>query len=234
MSLSAGTYSKRRARLALTEKRVCKILICAINSYNKIISQRVVFDYNDRGTYKKEDYLTSCFVDDYLQKELQTLNSSTMDYSIANTETTEKYTSHTDGKIHPDPIDIQVVDTALSNSLGIQDKVYFAIECKRIGSVSEYVKDTIKFTDRNYSKTRLPIEGQLGYIEKQGWDHKRVSKKINKNLSSNTKIKTIKNLSSIGILSGFDGTYFSRHEKKDKSHFSVYHLFFNYSNIVIN
>lgn len=236
MSLNASQFiRKRKNKISLTELRVKDILVCVINSYQKIISENKVFNYSDRGTYKPEDYLTSCLVDEFLQYELQALNSGTIEYSIANTETKERYIG-IDDKTHPDPIDIQIIDSALKSSLSVHDKVYFAIECKRFtsGSVTQYIKDTIKFSKRKYIKTRLPFEGQIGYIEKIGLTHKTIKDTINRKLSSNSEIETLKPLEHCSIKKGFDSSYMSEHRKLDKSIFSVFHLFLNYSSNILN
>jgi len=234
MSLNASNYSKNRAnKLALTQKRIRQILSCTINSYERIISDGVVFDYSKRGLIKHEDYLRNRLVDEYLENELSLVDINT-EYFTANKEVSEEYTSFVDSKLHNDPIDIHIVDKALKQSWGKSTKPYFAIECKRIGSISPYVNDIKKFSERSYTKLRLPIEGQLGFIEKHGWDHKIVNDKINVNLSTNSLIKTTQDLTPFVIKSGFDGTYISEHEKKDATLFSVFHIFLNYSQIILN
>jgi len=234
MSLNAANYLKNRAnKLALTQKRIKQILTCTINSYERIVSDGVIFDYSKRGKVKHEDYLRNRLVDDYLENELSSVAIGT-EYFTVNKEVSEEYTSLVDSELHNDPIDIHIVDKALKRSWGKETKPYFAIECKRIGSVSAYINDTKKFTERSYTGLRLPIEGQLGFIEKKGWDHKIVSDKINTNLSSNTFLKTTKNLTPFVLNPGFDGTYVSEHEKKDTSLFSVLHLFLDYTKILLN
>lgn len=234
MSLNASNYSKNRAnKLALTQKRIKNILSCTIISYERIIADGVKFDYKKKGKVKHEDYLRNRLVDDYLGDELSSVDIGT-EYFTVNKEVTEEYISLVDTELHNDPIDIHIVDKALKKSWGKSTKPYFAIECKRIGSISEYVKDTKKFTERSYTRLRLPIEGQLGFIEKKGWDHKIVSDKIKKNLTKNTVIKTTQNLTSCDVKSGFAGTYISEHEKRDSTLFTVFHLFFDYSKIVLN
>lgn len=234
MSLNASNYSKNRAnKLALTQKRIKTILSCTIKSYERIIADDVIFDYSKRGKIKHEDYLRNRLVDDYLENELSLVDIGT-EYFTVNKEVSEEYTSLIDSQLHNDPIDIHIIDRALKKSWGKNPKPYFAIECKRIGSISEYVNDTKKFTERNYTKLRLPFEGQLGFIEKRGWNHKIVRDKINTNLSKNTLIKTTRNLAPVVIKPGFGSTYISEHEKKDTTLFSVLHLFLDYSKIVLN
>lgn len=233
MSLNASTYAKNRAKLALTQKRVRQILVSVINSYEKIIAEEVVFDYSKRGKIKHEDYLRNRLVDDYLESELSLLGIGT-EYFTVNKEVSEEYTGLLDAELHNDPIDIHIVDKALKDSWGKNTKPYFAIECKRLGSISDYVNDTKKFTERNYTRLRLPFEGQLGFIENPAWNHKTIREKINNNLSSNSDIETIKQLEPFVLKEKFDGSYYSEYKKKDKTPFSVFHLFLDYSKIVLN
>jgi len=117
------------------------------------------------GKIKKEDFLRNRLVDDYLENELYLIEGGTDRFTV-NKEVSEEYRGLVDDELHNDPIDIHIVDKAQKVSWGNNTKPYFAIECKRIkSSISEYVKDTQKFTEPNYSKLRLPFEGQLGFIE---------------------------------------------------------------------
>lgn len=231
MILNASNYAQNRKKLSLTHNRVKQILVCVINSYERIIAEGVVFDYSQRGKIKHEDFLRNRLVDDYLEDELSLIANGT-EYFTANKEVSEEYTSTVDDKLHNDPIDIHIVDKALKKSWGKSTKPYFAIECKRLGLIAEYVNDTKKFTERNYSRLRLPLEGQLGFIENTNWNHKVVSDKINDNLSSNPDLETTRQLDAFVLTEKFDGSYRSEHKKKDKTLFSVFHLFFDYSNIV--
>ncbi len=232
MNLNATSYVKNRAKLALTKIRVKQILVCVIISYEKIIAEGVVFDYSQRGKIKPEDFLRNRLVDDYLENELSLIDIGT-EYFTANKEVTEEYTSTGDNVLHNDPIDIHIVDKGLKNSWGRNTKPYFAIECKRLGSIADYINDTKKFTERNYSRLRLPLEGQLGFIENINWNHIIVSDKINDKLSSNTDIETTRKLESFVLRENFNGSYISDHIKKDKTPFSIFHLFFDYSKIVL-
>jgi len=234
MDLNASKYLKNRKQLSLTQMRVNEILVCVINSYEKIIAEGIVFDYSKRGRIKKEDFLRNRLVDDYLVYELNLIESGTENFTI-NKETSEEYKSFLDGELHNDPIDIHIVDSALKDYWGKETKPYFAIECKRlISSISSYINDTKKATERDYTRLRLPFEGQLGFIENDKWNHKTIKKIINKNLSSNSYIETIKQLESFRVKAKFEASYLSAHKKKNKTPFSIIHLFLNYSKIVIN
>lgn len=237
MISNASNYIKnRREKMSLTQKRVKDILVCMINSYEKIIADKVIYDLSEKiiGKIKKEDYLRNRLVDDYLENELCLMENGTDRFTV-NKEVSEEYRSVDDNKLHNDPIDIHIVDKAQKDSWGENTKPYFAIECKRIKSgITEYIKDTQKFTERNYSKLRLPFEGQLGFIESNSLTHIKLTEKINKNLSSNSNIETIKSLEYYAVKDKFEGSFLSEHKKSNKSPFTVFHLFFDYSKTVQN
>lgn len=238
MNSNALSFIKnRKEKISLTQKRVKDILTCVINSYEKTIADKVTYDLSPLkiGKINKENYLRNRLVDNYLVNELNLFDCGTNRFTV-NKEVSEEYRGLNDDLLHNDPIDIHIVDNAHKESWGNNTKPYFAIECKRFKSLSvtEYVKDTQKFTERNYSKLRLPFEGQLGFIENPSLTHLKIKETINQNLSSNSNIKTIKKLDSYLIKENFDASYLSEHNKKDNSSFSVFHLFFDYSKIVLN
>jgi hypothetical protein len=233
MNLNASTYAKNREKLALTQHRVKHILVFVINSYEKIISDGVKFDFNERGKIKHEDFLRNRLVDDYLEKELSFIDLGTEHFTI-NKEVSEEYKSLLDNEPHNDPIDIHIVDKGLKDSWGSDTKPYFAIECKRLGSIAEYVNDTKKFTERNYRMLRLPFEGQLGFIENPNWNHIIVKNKINHDLSLNKNIETTKQLETFVLKENFSRSYQSEHKKKNKTIFTVFHLFLNFSKIIFD
>ncbi len=167
-------------------------------------------------------------------QELHIAENGTDRFTV-NKEVSEEYRSSIDNNLHNDPIDIHIVDKAQKNSWGEITKPYFAIECKRIKSgITEYIKDTQKFTERNYQKLRLPFEGQLGFIENHCLTHSKIQDQINKKLSSHNIIETIALLEHYPIKDKFEGSFFSEHLKNNKSHFTIFHLFFNYSQIIQN
>jgi len=232
---NALNFKSRKNSIDLTQKRIHQILICVIKSYDQISSRGVVFDYSKRGKIKHEDFLRNRLVDDYLEKELQLINSETVDYNV-NKEVSEEYKSLVDNQLHNDPIDIHISILEKSSQItwsGIS-KTYFAIECKRLNNtVSEYVADIQKFTERKYIKSRLPYEGQIGFIENEDWNYVHVKDLINENLSRNRNIKTINNLNSSSL--DFDASYLSKHVRShNKQSFDIYHLLLDYSKIVIN
>lgn len=239
MSSNATSFiNNRLSKTSITDNRIKSILYYVIECYNKIIADKVIYDYSKRDKISQENYLRNSLVDDYLRESLTLLNNGTDEYSIINREAAETYLDSEDGLIHDDPIDIQIVDHSLQTSWGSTSQVYLAIECKRIKILSDtthYVDDIRKSTGRNYLKTRLPFEGQIAFIENKSLSNEIIKDEINKKLKSHTSIVTDKYLSGIKIHST-ECSYDSIHRKifKGKDAYSIYHLFFDYSKIVLN
>lgn len=237
MSLDASQFINNRVnKNSLTLSRVNNILIAAINSYQEIKAKNIVFDCSkaNLGSIKQEDYLRNCFVDNYLKEKLKQISNGTTHY-IVSKDSEEQYESIENGKKHNDPIDIQIFDSGLATVWGVS-QAYFAIECKRFptGGVTEYVRDIEKFTDRTYKELRLPFEGQLGFIEKEGLTHSTLTSNINRNLhNKDSSIVTNKLLDFYRIKYDFDGSYHSEHKRKNGNKFEIYHLFFDYSKHII-
>jgi hypothetical protein len=190
-------------------------------------------------TYKFEDYLTSRFVEDYLSKRLSAFRPTHLNEIQFTTETTRKYFDTIDRKEKPDKIDIYITNLQLEKELSSNPQPYIAIECKRIrnsNSFDDYIADIKKFTDRNHVQTRLPYEGQLAFIENSKYPHSVSFERINSKLMKHESIKTTQLLEYNQFHERFDGSYCSRHLKNfgEKNSFAIYHLMFDYTNIVID
>ncbi|HCM33824.1 hypothetical protein [Chryseobacterium sp.] len=220
------------------ESHVRKILQYVVSCYQIILKDGKKYNYSTRGKIKQENFLRNGLVDDYLRKNINLLNSNGINqYTIINRESTETYHSESDGLIHDDPIDIKIEYPPLKNDLQ-DDSVYFAIECKRItidSDSKDYVLDTEKFSDRVYTSKRLPFEGQIGFIENSKISHDTICVKVNERLQSCEKLTTTQKLKLVQISPDFEGSYKSMHKKinDNKDDFSVFHLFLDYSKIVV-
>ncbi|MFI0430475.1 hypothetical protein [Mariniflexile sp. HMF6888] len=239
MSFNATLFINNRLnKTSITDNRIKSILHYIVDCYDKIIDDKIVYDYSKRGKVSQENFLRNGLVDDYLRKNLHLLNKGTDEYSIVNKEATETYLNVNDNLDHDDPIDIHIVDNGLQTSWGSNSQVYYAIECKRIKSLSDttsYVDDIRKFSERNYKEARLPFEGQLAFIENKSLTNTVVKDDINSKLKTHATVITDKYLSDIKI-HHVNCTYDSVHKKKFGANepFSIYHLFFDYSKIVID
>ena len=100
---------------------------------------------------------------------------------------------------------------------------------------SGYISDIEKFCNRNHIKTRLSIEGQIAFIENESITHNILYNVINENLQNRKSIITDGFLNKIVLNDKFEATYLSRHQRNTSIQiFSIYHLFFDYTNIVVD
>ncbi|GHV43122.1 hypothetical protein FACS1894180_1290 [Bacteroidia bacterium] len=186
---------------------------------------------------KFEDYLKIRLVEDYLNKNKDLLKQKTsalnnIDFAY---ETNKEYIDSHDNKIKLDKIDIYVNKLGLQKEWQGHSDPYFAIECKRIKKLADtanYISDIQNFCNRNYIKTRLLFEGQIAFIENAEITHSQLSKKINEKLP--IEVITENPLNAVFISDKYDGTYLSKHKRKNQLSFSIYHLLLDYSEIVVN
>lgn len=245
MALISSAHNFKSNKFSLTEFRINLILKYIIHCFWVMQQEGKKYDYRERGKIKKEDFLRDGLVDEYLSK---TRNKNYFREFISDNPNVEIYFQKEEKQNYlersmqsEDFIDITVKETKLSEILNerISDEIKFAVECKRINksqSYSEYVKDIYKFTSRQYKTYRLPYEGQIAFVEDSLLNCAIVSKRINERLKSNNNIVTVQFLENKTFDPLFDGGYHSVHKRNygDQNNFSIYHLIFDYSKIVIN
>jgi hypothetical protein len=215
--------------------------------YQQTLIDGKKYDYSKRGKIAQEDYLRNGLINDYLSKSS---NKSYFKENISDNpfveitfhpEETKTYIDSATSEERNDKIDISIWESNIQSlwSSKTDDEIKFAIECKRINSYDdckEYVKDIKKFTERPQTTFRLPIEGQIAFIENSALNHNLVAIDINKKLKSNTTISTIDYLTTHQISISFDGSYKSKHKKNfsKKEPFKIHHLLLDYSSIILN
>jgi len=228
----------------ITENRIKSVLWYVIECYNIIVQDNVHYSKSyvkNNTTFKFENYLRNRLVDDYLVKNKNILQQkmSELDEINFSCDPEKEYTDLQGNKLKTDKIDIFINKLGLRNVWKENDEnIYFAIECKRIEKLSDtskYIGDIGKFTNRKHI-TRLPFEGQLAFIENSSITYVQLFNKINEKLSENKNIITNSLLNPILIHTQFDGTYLSVHKRNtdEQEPFSIYHLLFNYSRIVVD
>lgn len=245
MNSNASSFIKNRQNeTSITDNRV-KSILWYFEECNKI--QKA-----DKITYSKswvkentqidfEDYLKFEFIDNYLSKNKHLLNGKFSELETINfsAETQKRYIDTSINMQRVDKIDIFIDRLGIQNEWNeVEENIYFAVECKRIGKLSDtskYVADIEKFTTRNHTNLRLPFEGQLAFIENESLDVIQITEKINAKLKKHQIITTKKYLCATNINSS-NNIYYSEHKKNfnKKDHFCIYHLFLNYSKIVLN
>lgn len=245
MALTNSVHNFKPNEYSLTEFRINLILKYFIHCFLMMKEEGKKYNYNERGKVKKEDFLRDGLVDDYLNK---TPNKKYFKEFMSDNPNVEIYFQKEEKQnyleqniLSEDKIDITVKETKLSEVLkeGTSDEIKFAIECKRINksqSYSEYIKDIYKFASRQYKTFRLPYEGQIAFVENPSLNYAIVSKNINEKLKSEKSVVTVQFLESKSFDPQFEGGYHSIHKRNygKENNFSIYHLLFDYSKIIIN
>ena len=230
----------------LTEFRIILIIKYVIYCYLNILKDRKTYNYSKKGKIPKEEFLRNGLVNDYLMKSH---NKEYFKYNISDIPSVEitfhpeeimTYTDKQTNQNSVDKIDISIWESNLQSiwSEKTDNEIKFAIECKRIEKLSDannYISDIEKFSNRDYLYTRLPFEGQIAFIENKDINHTTLRKEINERLKNYKIIITNNLLNQIILSDKFDGTYLSKHQRnKGRQIFSIYHLFFDYSQIIID
>jgi hypothetical protein len=229
----------------LTEFRIRLVVQYIVYCYLQILTDDKKYFYSERGKIPQEEYLRNGLVDDYLQKSK---NKAYFKQNIAenpsveitfHSEETMTYIDFENQK-RMDKIDIAIWENELQSlwTSRTDNEIKFAVECKRIETLADtdkYISDIQNFCNRNYIKTRLPFEGQLAFIEKATITHIQLKDNINKKLENKTSIITENPLNEIVVNNKYDGTYLSKHQRNTNNQsFSIYHLLFDYSSVIIN
>jgi hypothetical protein len=230
----------------LTEFRIRLIIRYVVYCYLQILSDNRKYGYSDRGKIPKEEYLRNGLVNDYLQKSY---NKAYFKYNISDNpsvditfhpEETMTYIDLETNQKSTDKIDITIWENNLQSiwSDKTDNEIKFAIECKRIERLSDtakYIADIKNFSNRNYTHTRLPFEGQIAFLEKPAISHISAKDEINRLLCMDEQNLLLK-LTYTKIAEGVDYTYLSKHKRNYQPYepFSIFHLLLDYSDIVIN
>jgi len=231
---------------AIAEKQIKAILWYVIECYMLTRNDKKEYSktwVKNNTTIKFENYLRNRLVEDYLIAYKGLLKQKTLTLIDINFtyETEKEYIDLKDGKTKSDKIDIYINKLGLQREWKEQDEnLYFAIECKRIRNLdndikgkSGYILDIEKFCNRNHKNTRLPFEGQIAFIENGSITHTILYNKINETLQNRKSIITDSLLAPIALNDKFDAAYLSKHKRNtSEQKFSIYHLLFDYSNIV--
>ncbi len=247
MPLKASTFIQNRKKvISITYDRVNQIAWYFIDCYNLLLADKPTYSksyVNTKTRYKFEDYLKMEFVDNYLKPNKAVLISKISDLEeiTFHYETVKTFIDTTDdNKEGSDKIDIYVNKLGLKNHWAVEDEdLYLSIECKRINILSDcrdYVNDTEKFCTRQYKNLRLPFEGQIAFIESSRLNHISVSVEINRRLGLSTTVVTKQFLKNQLIHTRFKASYLSKHKRNynPKDKFTIFHLLFNFSSLVVN
>jgi len=230
------THSKKLFLKVLEYVVFCYIHLKNDNEHKKVYYS---IDYCKKHTkFKFEDYLKRKFVNDYLQNLKNHFHYSEIQRIDFQYETEKDYEQG--GIKASDKIDIFISNLGLkSNWCGIKrEDSYFAIECKRLKNTSYnslYIADIQKFVERAYN-FRFPFETMIGFVEKSSITIDEIINDMNSKLENHPVIKTTKKLIPFQIQKNFNKCRLSEHKKKIHKTIliKIYHLFFDYSKIIID
>lgn len=241
----ASLFASKRKH-SITESRIKNIVWYIGECYVLLLQDNQKYskqEVKDKSTIPFEDFLRFRLVEDYLVKYKHLLKAKTSQLDEINftPETQKEYIDKKDGKYKPDKIDIFINRIGLNKTWELPDeKIYFAIECKRIkdlgNSIAQYISDIIKFTNREYGELRLPFEGQLGFIESNSITHSDIKDNINAKLNKKKGLVTDIPLTSYSLNENISSIYISKHKRNigNKGQFSIFHLLLDYSTIIVN
>ncbi len=230
-------------KYSITENRIKNIFWYIGECYTLLVNSKISYSKSyvkNSTTIHFEDFLRFRLIEDYLIKNKELLKNRTSELDEINftAETQKEFVDKNDNKQKVDKIDIFINRLGLTNTWGeSEDKIYFAIECKRIKELYDtiqYLGDIEKFTKRAYLDIRLPFEGQLGFVENSSISHKEVVNTINSKLQSKKEITTDLLLENCVLNQNIESTYISKHKRNinNQESFSIYHIFLDYSTIV--
>ena len=156
-------------------------------------------------------------------------------------ETETEYTQST--ILRDDKIDVFITNLLLTDNWHDVEKedLYFVFEFKRLLNTKKnlnYLSDTQKFVERKYSQFRFPFNGMIGLVEKSSVSISKIIEDIEKKLKQHQIIKSIDKdgefLTNYSI-ENFKYCKISRHNhNSQKGTIEVFHLFFDYSEIITN
>lgn len=194
---NASRFTQNRTDvLSITNQRITKILGYVIECHQIFIADKKIYSLNvikSQSKIKPEEYFRTKFVDNYLRKNKHYLQIFQLEDIFFGKEESEIYKDKFEIE-QEDFIDIYVREPGLQNYWGNNEEIYFAIECKRIKQLSDtkdYIIDIEKFCNRSHINTRLPIEGQIAFIENSKLTQTIIVDKINSYLRTETFIPSI-------------------------------------------
>jgi hypothetical protein len=195
-----------------------------------------------------EEYLTEHLVS-YLQNNKQALDfgNDEIDFEVRDDL---KNSYRKDGKIKHQFIDIAFLGfltktERLTDFEGLtREQLYFGFEAKRVNkmnfvtqkaasNIPEYIEEVGKFLENRDYQHRFLYEGMIGYIEQIP---KNIDKIIADVSNALNKATTTQNLKKFDLPnSNFEYCHLSKHTKNDenKTNKEIYHLFLNYSTMVV-
>lgn len=213
------------------EEMFLKILKLIDYSYSEMLKDDVEFHLNENGrdslnNMPLENSITNRLVD-YIRNNKKNYNLQLLAFEVEpGSDFSEEYA--TEGFI-----DIKVSNITLNLYNCADENIYFAFECKRVNKspqkISMYVDKGInRFKINKYSKN-VHLSGMIGYSEEKYTEIPSIVKKINYKLKADKlEVETLNKKKNIT----HDYCYVSTHSRKNSNKITLYHLFYDFSDMI--
>lgn len=210
--------------------------------YFKLLTSKIVYSkkyISEHTSISFENYLRDRFLYEFIQKHKNEYKLYNPDYYqviasflyLAEVQTLFNQES----KLRTSKIDIFV--TNLNKDLlgnKVVEQIYFDFECKRLNNnlKKEYVSNGIKRHLERDFENGYPFTGMIGFVEDGSID--KIVNDINKILKrqNESTFSNIEYLRYVKLNYDFKNSYKSKHLKSNSIEFNIFHLLFDYSNIL--
>lgn len=236
--LNARLFSKRREQKQ-SFKQFHDVLRLIIFCYRKKLQEKdtvSLSEIHEKTGITPEDYLKYRLVKDYLRIYKRLFPAIAHLYFLYETgeydREKEKETFN----------DIAVYSIAIARAWKLSEDhddedYYFSFECKRLRDLGKnqlYIDQGIrKYVENAYARA-MPFAGMIGFVEKG--DIVRIIDGINlrlSRLSQTGELTTIETLRFFKVEDDFEFSDSSKHERIQNSPISLYHLFLDYSALLL-
>ncbi len=234
--MSAKRFSRQRKHRHAS-KQLQEVIRLIVFCYRKILESESydLEKINEKKSVKPEDYLKYRLVE-YLKRNKSFFPR--ISHLIFKGEVGE-YCIENDRESFNDI-------TILNIDLGLLEKrderftsedYYFSFECKRLrylGKNQLYIREGIKrYVENSYAKA-MPIAGMIGFVE--AGDIQGIKDDINRRLgefNEKGELTTTRLLEFSKVEADFEYSYSSEHERVHNTRIHLYHLFLDYSPIIL-
>jgi hypothetical protein len=236
--LNALPFSKRREQKQ-SFKQFREVLRLIIFCHRKKLQEKdtvSLLEILEKTGITPEDYMKYRLVKDHLRKYKQLFPAIAHLYFLYETG---EYDRDKEKETFNDIAVYSItVGRAWKLSEGHDDEdYYFSFECKRLKDLGKnqlYIDQGIrKYVENAYARA-MPFAGMIGFVE--SGDIVRIKDDINLRLSKSNQtgeLTTIEILRFFEVEENFEFSYSSKHERIQNSPIALYHLFFDYSSLLL-
>lgn len=236
--LNALQFSKRREQKQ-SFKQFLEVLKLIIFCYRKKIQKGETIslsEIREKTRVTPEDYLKYQLVKNYLRKYKRIFPA--IAHLLFLCETGEYDGEKGKETFNDIAVYFITAGSAWKLSEGFDDEdYYFSFECKRLKNLGKnqlYIEQGIKRYVKNSYARAMPFAGMIGFVEKG--DSVKIRDNINLRLSGFNKteeLTTVEMLHFFKVEEHFTFSYSSRHKRVNNSPIDLYHLFLDYTTLIV-